>query len=167
MFSVELIPDAATERAVTDDWSRLAAAGLPSAGRNPSPSNRPHVTLAVRAVVDPAALVGIDDLLPLPLELGGMLLFVHPGGVVVTRQVVVTAPLLELHRAVSERLGPPEARYATSAPDRWSPHVTLARRVAPDRLAAVLETVDSRPLPGEAIGLRVWDAQERVITTLR
>lgn len=167
MFSVEVVPDPATEAAVIEDWSRLTAAGLPSAGRNPSPSNRPHVTVAVRETVDPSALTGIADLLPVPLELGGVLLFVHAGGVVVTRQVIVTAQLLELHHAVAEAVGPPEPRYATSAPGRWSPHVTLARRVDPDVLPAVLGAIDARPLPGRALSLRVWNAQEKVVTTLR
>ena len=48
MFSVELVPDAAIEAAVRADWDRLRRADLPNSGRNPSPSNRPHVTLAVR-----------------------------------------------------------------------------------------------------------------------
>ena len=56
MLSVELVPDAAIEAAVRDDWARLESAGLPNAGRNPSPSNRPHVTLAVRDHLDPTAL---------------------------------------------------------------------------------------------------------------
>jgi 2'-5' RNA ligase len=167
MFSVELVPDAATERAVREDWERLRIAGLPSAGRNPSPSNRPHVTVAVRDDLDVGALAGEAQLLPLPLELGGIVLFRHAARVVVARQVIVTAELLRFHAAVAERLGPPAPRYATTATGRWTPHVTLARSVPAERLPEVMAAVDAPHVLGEATGLRVWDAGAKAITTLR
>lgn len=166
MFSVELVPDAATERAVTDDCARLQSAGLPNAGRNKSLSNRPHVTLAVRERVDPAALAGVEALLPLPLELGGLVLFPHARRVVVARQVVVTTALLYLHAVVAERIGPPEPQYANTAPGRWTPHLTLARSMPVGRMAEVLAAIESPSVLGQAVGLRVWDATEKVITTI-
>lgn len=167
MFSVELVPDAATERAVTDDWAALRAAGLPDAGRNPSPSNRPHITLAVRDHVDPAVLADLADLLPLPIELGGLVLFPHARSVVVARQVVVTTRLLALHATVAERLGPPGPRDLHTAIDRWTPHVTLARRVPAERMGEVLTAIAAPLTRGEGVGLRVWDAEAKVVTTLR
>jgi 2'-5' RNA ligase len=125
------------------------------------------VTLAVRDLLDPGALADLVDALPVPLELGGVLLFPHARGTVVTRQVVPTTALLDLHQAVAERAGPPEARYASTAPGRWSPHVTLARRVPPALLAAVIGAIEVRPVVGEATGLRVWDASAKAVTTLR
>ena len=167
MLSVELVPDAAIEAAVRDDWARLESAGLPNAGRNPSPSNRPHVTLAVRDHLDPTALAALAGALPIPLEIGGVLLFLHARGAVVTRQVVPTEALLEFHRRIADAVGRPEARYASTAAGRWSPHITLARRVPTASLAAVLGAIEARPVLGEAAGLRVWDAAAKVITTLR
>ncbi|MFS0865779.1 2'-5' RNA ligase family protein [Microbacterium sp. 179-B 1A2 NHS] len=58
VVSIELLLDEATERAVRAEWAALAAAGLSSLGRHPSPSNRPHVTLLVRERVPVAALGG-------------------------------------------------------------------------------------------------------------
>lgn len=167
MFSVEVTFDAAAEDAVRADWARLIEAALPSSGRNPSPSNRPHVTVAVRDDVDPSVVADVADILPLPLDLSGVLLFGRRGQFVLTRQVVVTQALLDLHRQVAHRLGPPEPRYANTAPDRWSPHVTLARRLDADRLAHALAVIDAPPIAAEAIGLRVWDATAKQITTLR
>ena len=167
MFSVELVPDASAERAVLDDWAALQAAGLPNSGRNPSPSNRPHVTVAVREHVDTDALTGAEDLLPVPLELGGLLLFRHSRNVVVTRHVVVTTELLALHREIAARLGPPGPRYANTGPGRWTPHVTLARSVTPELLPQVLDAIAAPHIVGQATGLRVWDASAKAITTLR
>ena len=48
MFSVEILLDPVSEAAVRAQWMRLVEAGLPSAGRQTAPSNRPHITLAVR-----------------------------------------------------------------------------------------------------------------------
>jgi 2'-5' RNA ligase len=167
MFSVELLLDPASERAVRDQWASLADAGLPSAAQHTGPSNRPHITLAVRERVDAASLAPLADALPFDLELGGILLFGHHGRFVVTRQVIVSAALLELHRHIAAIAGPPEPPYANTAPDHWTPHVTLARRVAGDQIEGVLAAVGSVPIAGQASGLRVWDAGEKTVTTLR
>lgn len=166
MFSVELLPDSEIELAVRDDWNRLIEAGLPSSGRNPSPSSHPHVTLAARDRVEAAAVAGIAGLLPVPLELGGVLLFGHGRHLVLSRQIVVTAALLAVHREVARTLGPPEARYANTGIDRWTPHVTLASGVRPETLPLVLKAIAAPHMIGAAVGLRVWDASAKVVTTL-
>ncbi|MEU1971062.1 2'-5' RNA ligase family protein [Microbacterium sp. NPDC019599] len=166
MFSVELLLDPETEAAVREDWDRLLAADLPSSGRNPAPSNRPHITLAVRDRVEPSAFAGLVDRLPVRLELGGTLLLGHRERFVLTRQVVVSAALLSLHREVASIAGPPEPRYTNTGPDRWTPHVTLARGLTTFRLATALRTIRAAHVVGEATGLRVWNAEERVVTTL-
>jgi 2'-5' RNA ligase len=163
VFSVELLPDARLDSALRAEWSRLIDAGLPSAGRHQAPSNRPHVTLAVRERLDVTALV---DSLPLPIELGGVLLFGRARRYVLTRQVVPSAALMELHAGIAARLGPPEARYANTAPDRWSPHMTLARGLDAEQLALALHVIEHPPLAGEGRALRVWDAAARTVTTL-
>lgn len=166
MLSVELVPDPAIDAAVREDWARLDAAGLPHAGRNPSPSNRPHITLAVRDHLDIGALAGVEELLPVPLHLGGIVLFRHSRRAVVARQIVVSATLLRLHHDIAERIGPPEPRYTNTGADRWTPHITLARSVPIERLGEVLQTVAAPEREGAATGLRVWDAEQKVVTTL-
>lgn len=166
MFSVELIPDAVLDRAVREDWDRLLGADLPSAGRNPAPSNRPHVTLGVRERLEPSAFSGIAAMLPLPLELGGVVLLGHRDRYVLARHVVVTARLLDIHRRVAEIAGRPEPRYSNTGPDRWTPHITLARGLTAMRLATAMRLIKAPNLVGEAIGLRVWDAETRAVTTL-
>lgn len=167
VFSVEVLPDAATEAEIVGQWQRLVEAGLPSAGRHPSPSNRPHVTLAVRDHLDPAGVAALADALPLELRLGGAVVFAAGERFVLARQVVVSRALLALHAEALRVVGPPPERYAVTAADRWSPHVTLARRMTGDQVGAALAVVGAAPLDGRLDGLRVWDATERVVTTLR
>ncbi len=167
MFSVELTPDPEIDRAIRDDWDRLLGADLPSSGRNPAPSNRPHVTLAVRERLEPSAFAGIGEMLPIPLELGGVLLLGHRDRYVLTRQVVVTSALLDAHRVVAEIAGRPEPRYSTTAIDRWTPHITLARGLTAQRLATAMRTIKAPHVSGEAVGARVWDAEARRVSTIR
>ncbi|MFH8249145.1 2'-5' RNA ligase family protein [Microbacterium sp. B2969] len=166
MFSVELVLDDETEAVVRDDWDRLLAADLPSSGRNPAPSNRPHITLAVRDDLEPSAFSAVTDLLPIPLELGGSLLLGHRDRYILARHVVVTTGLLRVHRAVAEIAGPPEPHYSNTGIDRWTPHITVARGLVAVRVAKALSTVRARNIVGEATGLRVWNAETRTITTL-
>lgn len=166
MLSVELVPDPQIEAVVRDDWARLEAAGLANSGRNPSPSNRPHITVAVRDDLEISSLDGVAAQLPIPLELGGIVLFRHRDRVVVARQVVASAALLRLHLDIADRTGPAGPRYTNTAPDRWTPHVTLARAVPVDRVSEVLRAIAAPPVLGEAVGLRVWNASTKVVTTL-
>ena len=167
MFSVELLPDAAVDSVVREDWARLMDAGLPSSGRNPSPTNCPHMTVAVRDRLDIDALHGLADALPIRVEVSGVLLFGGRSRFVLTRHVVASVTLLEFHREVGGRVGPPEPRYSNTAPDRWSPHITLARGMDAERLARALRTVEAPSVAGEVTGLRVWDAAAKRVTTLR
>lgn len=166
MFSVELLPDPATEAAVREDWARLVAADLSSSGRQDSASHRPHVTLAVREQVDPRALEALGERLPLPLDLGGVVLFGHRRHVL-ARAVVPSLALLRFQHDVADAVGPPERRYVNTAPDRWTPHVTLARRLDGSDVARALAVIAAVPTKGQAVGLRVWDAAARRVTTIR
>lgn len=166
VFSVELIPDAVLDRAVREDWDRLLGADLPSAGRNPAPSNRPHITLAVRDAIDPSAFGAIADLLPVPVELGGVVLLGHRNRYVLACHVVVTAELLAVHRAVAEIAGRPESHYSNTGIDRWTPHLTLARGLTAKRLATAMRVIAAPNVVGQAAGARVWDAETRIVTTI-
>ncbi|MFK4837395.1 2'-5' RNA ligase family protein [Microbacterium sp. ZW T2_14] len=167
MFSVELIPDAELDRAVRDDWDRLLAADLPSSGRNPAPSNRPHLTLAVRDRLDPSAFEGVAELLPVALELAGVVVLGHRDRYVLARHVVVSSQLLAIHRAVAEIAGRPEPRFSNTGTDRWTPHITLARGLTAARLATAMRLITAPNFVGQATGARVWDADARRVIMLR
>jgi 2'-5' RNA ligase len=166
VFSVELLPDAVLDSAVREDWDRLLAADLPSSGRNPAPSNRPHITLAVRDRLEPADFAGIAAMLPITVELGGVVLLGHKNRYVLARHVVVSAPLLAVHRAVAEIAGKPEPQFTNTGIDRWTPHMTLARGLAAERLATAMRLIKAPNIVAQAIGARVWDAETRTVTTL-
>ncbi|NYF17709.1 2'-5' RNA ligase [Microbacterium sp. AK009] len=167
MISVEVLPDPTTDGLARGAWKRLIDAGLPSAGRHTGESNRPHITVAVRESPALDGLAGLADLLPLTLRLGGVLLFPRSGQAVISWQVVVTTPLAEFHRRVADSVGPADERYAHTAPDDWTPHLTMARRVRLADLGAAVEAIDLSPHVGELTGLRIWDASSRTVTTLR
>ncbi len=167
MFSVEAIPDAATEASLRAQWQRLSDAGLPSAGAHRSPSNRPHVTLAVRDELAPSSLEPFAARLPLDLRLGGAVVFAAGARFVLARPVVLTRDLLELHADIVRTVGPAPAAYRVTAAGRWMPHLTLARRMTSDQVGQALAIVGAGEVSGRLEGLRVWDGEARAITTVR
>jgi len=164
--SVELLLDEASEAAVLDQWTRLAEAGLPTEQRvEPSPTHRPHVTLwagpAVSAEVD-AGLAGLVGELDLTLLLGSLLVFgPRRGQVVLVRQVVPGAALLDLQARVAVRCRvEPDSHFA---PGRWSPHVTVARRVPVELLGSVVGALDPVvDLLATVRTCRRWDGDAKV-----
>lgn len=120
IVSIELLFDSATESAVRDDWDRLAEAGLSSLGAHRAPSNRPHLTLLVRPELHVEHFAEAVARLPLAITLGAPVVFVHGDRAVLARQVVPSAELLALHRAVHETAGRgPDARH--TVPGAWTP----------------------------------------------
>lgn len=163
--SVELTLDAGADRAVRELWARLAEAGLPTEQRPaPSPSHRPHLTLFAADRLDPEADAALPALLAgldLPLRLGGLLAFgPRRGSVVLARQVVVDRPLLDLQTAVASLCGAdPDGHFG---PGRWTPHVTLARRVPVGQLSAVVQALGDLPeLTAVSRRCRRWDSELR------
>ncbi|TLM83012.1 2'-5' RNA ligase family protein [Pseudarthrobacter sp. NamE2] len=165
MRSIELVFDGFTDSTIRADWSRLAAAGVPSLAGHTAPSNSPHITLAAGPGLRlPADLDGLWQLLPLDVEFSGAQLFpAGPGKFVLARSVVVTGPLLQLHTRLHS--GIPEALPLTR-PGAWTPHVTLARRVPAGLLGPAMDVLDLR-LQGQCSGARLWDSATRTITPLR
>ncbi len=169
MFSVEALPDDGIHTAVVADWQRLVDAGLPSAGRHTSESNRPHVTVAVRDGLDPDAvdrLVELADGLPLTCRVGGAVVFPARDRFVLARPVLVTADLLRFHANVVGVLGAPPEHYAVTAIDRWTPHITLARRMTAEQVGRALGVVGAASVDGFITGLRLWDAERKAVTAL-
>jgi hypothetical protein len=177
--SIELLLDEQTEATLRASWTTLADAGLPSLATHSGDSNRPHVTLAVtdasgfetaeaglRAVFEgwDLAGAGLAGVVGSPVLFGG-----HRHRWVLARQLVPSRPLLTLHSAVHRGLQVhvPDAQVIDQTlPDRWTPHVSLARRVPGDRLGEALDAVDVEPLPCRFVGARLWDSVEKTVTPL-
>ncbi|RZT14341.1 2'-5' RNA ligase superfamily protein [Mycobacterium sp. BK558] len=166
--SVEVLFDAATEAALRDLWDALAAAGLPSQAGHTAPSNRPHVTLTVAEHIDASvdiALLPVLEHLPLPCVIGAPMLFGGSRTVTLVRLVVPSSELLALHEDVHRVCLPhmPKGPLPHADPGHWTPHVTLARRLAPDRLPAAMAVPDlGRDVEGLITGLRHWDGNAKV-----
>jgi 2'-5' RNA ligase len=163
--SVELTLDSRAETAVRAQWAWLAEAGLPTEQRKqPSPSHRPHLTLYAADTLSPdadARLPGVVAGLDLEVRIGSVLLFgPRRGSFIVVRQVVPSAELLELQATVAAVCGArPEGQFG---PGRWTPHVTLARRVATDQVSAVLGALGDVPdLTALVRHCRRWDSDRR------
>ncbi len=169
--SLELLLDAGPEGRVRAEWEALSAAGLSSLGAHTSPSNRPHITLLVRdaGAALPATeqlAAAIRPLLPLRLELSGLVLFGSGARRVLARGVVVTEPLLRLHREVHAlAVEGRDTDRPHTRPGEWTPHLTLARRLRGETTAEALRDLDevstgdpaARPA-GEIICIRHWNA---------
>jgi 2'-5' RNA ligase len=165
--SVELLLDDLSEATVLEQWRLLDAAGLPSQAQHRGPTNRPHVTLAVVPSVAAEAELALarccSEALPLEVRLGGLAAFGRDP-VVLVRLVVVTRELLDLHARVAGAVALPDDTLLS--PGRWTPHVTLARRMPlqqlPDALHALDRAVEARS--GTQVRLeaaRRWDGVAR------
>lgn len=162
--SIELTLEDELDAAVRGEWEALQRAGFSSLAAHTAPSNRPHVTLLARHRIDPFGADDLADRLPLPVTLGAPTLFGTGGRRVLARIVVPSTALLDLHTALHRRVGPGDDLSHTT-PGTWLPHVTLARRIRLDELAAALPLLGA-DLPGDLVGLRRWDPVEQRITDL-
>lgn len=166
--SVELLLDERSEASLRAQWDALAAAGLPSQARQRHPSNRPHVTLAARDRIDPGAEPALRDVvgaLPLALGLGAYACFGRDPFVLV-RLVVADRALLDLQAAVTDVLGGEPGPFF--APGRWTPHVTLARRMLPEEAGRALTVLGAaREQDATVVDARRWDGDARREWSLR
>nr|WP_294693467.1 2'-5' RNA ligase family protein [uncultured Friedmanniella sp.] len=164
--SVELVLDDASDGAIRGLWARLAEAGLPTEQRRtPSGSHRPHVTLFAADAIAPAADQALPEAfaaLRVTVRIGGLLAFgPRRGAVVLVRSVVPSRELLDLQAEVAARCGADPAGHF--GPGRWTPHVTLARRVPIAQLGAVVQALGDLPeLEGTSLRCRRWDSDRRV-----
>ncbi|WP_253908006.1 2'-5' RNA ligase family protein [Arthrobacter sp. H20] len=165
---MELLLDESSEQFIRAQWDALQAAGLPSRAAHRSPHHRPHITVLAAPVITGDQDQRIRDVLtgPLAVSFEGFVLFdAGRKGYVLARQVVCTADLLQLHRAVHST-SDVEGSVPTSLPDAWVPHITLANAVAGERLAEAL-TIVGAPMPeGSVRAARRWDSRAKTITEL-
>lgn len=168
--SVELLLEPEAERGVLRAWRALLEAGLPSQARHTAPSNRPHTTLVAVPDLTPEADTAVADAvrgrLPLDAAWGDVTLFGR-GPWVLVRLLEPSDGMRAVQAAVAAAGGVPAD--SLSAPSRWMPHVTLARRVTePDRdrsLGLVTEgLVREVPVgtPVVASAVRRWDGGRKV-----
>lgn len=159
--SAELLLDPGLDAAVRREWAVLSDAGLPSQNRHLGESNRPHITVAVAAsmpdALDDGDAVRFD---PFDVRLGGLVVF---GGrsITLARLVVPSSELLDLHARLHEAVG--ERSLDHLDPGRWTPHVTVARRLTPEEAGAAVRllSVDVDDLVGSAVALRRWDGEAK------
>lgn len=163
--SVELVFDPATDAVVRGEWAALSDAGLPSLAHHLSPTNRPHVTLVaaerIAAGAD-GALARLAERLPFRCVLGAPVVFGR-GSVTLVRSVVPSAELLEFHRRVLEVVAPQilSGAFPHTLPGRWTPHVTLCRRLPAEQLPAALDVIAAQSIDGTCDELRRWDGDAR------
>jgi 2'-5' RNA ligase len=163
VHSLELLLDPHTEAAIRRVWENLSDAGLHS----PAPTSRPHMTLAVADRISPevdAALRPLAQRFPISCVVGAPMLFGR-SPLILVRHVVPSTELLSLHAEVARVCLP----YLDPGPvpntlaGQWTPHVTLARRVEPSQLVAVIGRRGvTRDITARVVGLRRWDGNKRV-----
>ncbi len=167
--SIELVLDSGTEALVRRMWSALMAVDLPSQGTIRSESNRPHITLIAADRIDSGideVVTVVADKLPLTVEIGATLVF-RGARSTVALLVVPGLELLSLHHDVvtTSRGFVPHPMFTHCEPGAWTPHVTLARRVADDQLGPCISVAEaSRPgttLTATIVGVRRWDSDAR------
>jgi 2'-5' RNA ligase len=170
--SVELVLDPVAESVLLAEWDLLAAAGLSSMRRpQPGEHHRPHITLYAASRITTEADARLPDLfteLAVELRVGACMIFgPRRGSCILVRQVVPSAELLALQRDVARLCGAdPVGQFG---PGRWTPHVTLARRIRIAHLGAALEALSLPTEEGRSIeGLssvvrrcRRWDGDHK------
>lgn len=169
MDSVELLLDEPGDELLRSDWDALKRAGLPSQASHSAASNRPHITLlaAPRIAADhDTALATIAQALPLPISIAGLVLFRTGRGHVLARLGVVSGALFELHRAVHHALGDVPDVAGNCVPDRWVPHITLARGMSPGQVDRAIDCLPALQGQLPLTTLRRWDSHEKTTTTL-
>ncbi len=157
---MELVLDDVTDSRIRQQWAVLLDAGLPSQGRHRGASNRPHITMALADTLDTGDITRLSSaasVLPLAVTVGGLLVF---GGrrFVLARLAVPSVELLDLQVELVGALAAPANPHGAFSAGRWTPHITLARRLTADELAvASMVLGDIPPLEGTLTAARRWD----------
>jgi 2'-5' RNA ligase len=164
--SVELALDSQAEAALVSQRERLAAAGLARPKRpEPYDHHLPHLTLYAADAIPEAGEPELPDIvggINLTVHIGALMIFgPRKGECILVRQVAASVELLELQQRVALACGAdPMGQFG---PGRWSPHVTLARRVSSDHVGKALSVLGSRgELDTTIQRCRRWDGRRRV-----
>ncbi|MCP3854202.1 MAG: 2'-5' RNA ligase family protein [Actinomycetia bacterium] len=144
-LGVVLWPDLDTEGLVREIWTDLADHRLLSAVSGAPHGHRPHVSLVVADEMDiDAALTDVGHVPTDPIDVliesfavvkaGHLLLNITPTAQLLREQARV-------HSLVVAHAASPSPHYA---PDRWLPHMTLARSLTPTQLSEATPMVTAR-----------------------
>nr|BEK63788.1 hypothetical protein KPHV_10150 [Kitasatospora purpeofusca] len=172
MQTVELLCDPPFDRAVRTVWQRLADAGVDSLADNPHPGHRPHLTLAACARMPVGAAERLDELLagalPLTVRLTGLLSFAaRSRRRVLSWAIVPTVELVQLHHRVWEVLADAAEPSPYYVPGRWSPHLGLTRRLAPEDVSLAHTALGRHPdLTGTFTAARSFDSESQLTRPL-
>ena len=164
--SVELALDSKAEAALVSQRDRLAAAGL-ARPKHPEPYQHhlPHITLYAADAIPEAAesvLPGIVAGIDLSVQIGALMIFgPRKGECILVRHVAASVELLELQQRVAAACGAdPNGQFGFG---RWSPHVTLARRVSSEHVGKAVKVLGPHgELNATAQRCRRWDGRRRV-----
>lgn len=160
MHSLEVVLDDDTDRQIREQWRVLKDADLPSQSRHQGASNRPHITLGLTNTISADVgerLTTATSRLPLPITIGGLLVF-GSRRLVLARLVLPSVDLLDLQLRTMSALDDAVDPHDTFAPGRWTPHVTLGRRLTPDQLGVAVEILGDLPtVSGWVTRARRWD----------
>ena len=165
--SVELTLDAAADARLTEQWARLADAGLPTSQRTRAESGPPTAHHAVRRRRHPArrgggAARGWSAGLDLTVRVGSVMLFgPRRNRYVLVRQVVVSAELLDLQRRIADLCEAVAGRSVRARPldaarDAGAPHPGRAGQPRP-RACWVRRTSSTT----RVTACRRWDGERR------
>jgi 2'-5' RNA ligase len=158
--SVELLLDRAADSNIRDQWAALKAAGLPSEQRSGHDlTHGPHITLYAADRIDPGAEAPLTEVvagLDLEVVIGSLLIFgPRRGRSVLVRTVVPSPALLALQAQVATACAADPLGHF--GPGRWSPHVTLARRVPNELLGAAVDVLGDHSTMARVTSCRRWD----------
>jgi 2'-5' RNA ligase len=163
--SVELTLDPPAQAALVAQWDRLAAAGL-TKPKHPEPHGHhlPHITLYAADSIPDAAESVLPEIVAgvsLAVHIGALMIFgPRKGECILVRQGAASVELLELQQRVALACrADPEGQFARG---RWSPHITLARRIPSDHVGKVVRVLGSRgELDATISRCRRWDGRRR------
>ncbi|WP_127498667.1 2'-5' RNA ligase family protein [Actinoplanes solisilvae] len=158
--ALELYLDVDATRRVRTLWRALEDEGIPTLASLLNEKHRPHVSLAAARQLAPDKVV--DALAGLPVGRGLTLDMDFVGqfvGRVLWLGVTPTAPLLEHHRQVHERLDAAGVEvWDLYRPGRWVPHCTISMRVPNPQMApAIRRCLEVLPLRATVVGASVTD----------
>lgn len=142
--SLDLLLDAAGERAVRAEGAALAERGLADPFARTTGHHAPHLTVAERDEVTDevdARLGALTAHLPLALDLGPVVVLGAADRRFLARAVLPTPRLLALHVEAAALLGPGGPPHGV--PGAWLPHVTVSGRIADDALPAALAALEA------------------------
>lgn len=170
--SIEVYLDDAAEQLVRSMWSRLADKQVSSLAHG---QHTPHITIVaaphtggVMRDVCTTASTWADQLLGTQLVLPGIAVF--PGARhVMYASVTPTMGLLRGHAGCYEQLRQAQiTMFDTSAPDRWTPHCTLAKRLRQEDVATAMQVLsdDAWPMTAQITRVIHWDGAAREVTVL-